>query len=570
MADAKLLKVLAQVAKAPAQSLASCTRRVVYIADPVVAPDEKAAAALEEALEALRKVGIEAVAFEALRARGAAEAEAAGGAGGAGAAAGGAAHPHPPTHVPPSPDDVAVVMFTSGTTGLPKGVLISHANIVAAAGGLSRCIAHPALPSDVRDAYLAYLPLAHIMEMVAEINAFAMGSAVGYGSPHTLTPTGVKMYTKGAGPPCEGDAAVLRPTYMVFAPAVLDKVYAGLKAKIAAQSPTVQRLFASGLASGAANFERGVVGASWLYNALVFKKVQALLGGRVKLMVTGSAPLAPTIQQFVQSVFCCPVRQGYGLTETCAGTCVADPSDNAVGVVGPPTASACVMLRDWAEGSYLTADAHNPDIGMPRGEILIGGPAVCQGYLVDPASPDPEVVKKNAEEFVVDAKGRRWFCTGDIGQITPAGVVQIVDRKKDLVKLQQGEYVALSKVENALKNCALVELPMCFGRSTESFCVALVCPQPAALRALGAELGLDVAALGHAGLCREAAVVAEVSRRCLAACKGARLVGFEVPRTIGLVADPWTPENDLLTAAMKLKRVPIVARHKAQLDALYS
>merc|ERR1719382_763010 len=113
---------------------------------------------------------------------------------------------------------------------------------------------------------------------------------------------------------------------------------------------------------------------------------------------------------------------------------------------------------------------------------------VCQGYLVDPEPPDADVIKKNATEFT-EEHGIRWFHTGDIGQFTPLGQLQIIDRKKDLVKLQQGEYVALSKVENALKSCPLVELPMCYARSTESYCIALICPSHPALKALGESMG---------------------------------------------------------------------------------
>jgi long-subunit acyl-CoA synthetase (AMP-forming) len=231
------------------------------------------------------------------------------------------------------------------------------------------------------------------------------------------------------------------------------------------------------------------------------------------------------------------------------------------------------------------------------------------GYLVDKDKPDPDVVKKNAEEFSVCALGHRWFHTGDIGQITVDGQLQIIDRKKDLVKLQMGEYVALSKVENVLKECPLVELPLCYADSREKFCVALVCPSHVALKALGRSLGLgeDVPAL-----CAHKQIIAEVSRtrtrtriltltltltlsltptlslsltlslsrtpnpnpeqvskQCLAVCKP-KLVGFEIPKVLGLVAETWTPDNDLLTAAMKLKRIPIVAKHKAELDALYA
>ena len=125
---------------------------------------------------------------------------------------------------------------------------------------------------------------------------------------------------------------------------------------------------------------------------------------------------------------------------------------------------------------------------------------------------------------------------------------------------------ASCQVENVLKECPLVELPLCYARSTESFCIALVCPSHVALKALGKSLGLgeDVPTL-----CANKQIIAEVSKQCLAVCKP-KLVGFEIPKKIGLVAETWTPDNDLLTAAMKLKRIPIVAKHKAELDSLYS
>jgi long-subunit acyl-CoA synthetase (AMP-forming) len=156
---------------------------------------------------------------------------------------------------------------------------------------------------------------------------------------------------------------------------------------------------------------------------------------------------------------------------------------------------------------------------------------VCMGYLVDKDKPDPDVVKKNVEEFSTCALGHRWFHTGDIGQITVDGQLQIIDRKKDLVKLQMGEYVALSKVENVLKECPLVELPLCYADSKEKFCVALVCPSHVALKALGRSLGLgeDVPTL-----CANKQIIAEVSKQCLAVCKP-KLVGFEIPKVIGLV-----------------------------------
>jgi len=290
--------------------------------------------------------------------------------------------------------------------------------------------------------------------------------------------------------------------------------------------------------------------------------VQALLGGSVKACITGSAPLAPGVQKFAQTCFNCPIRQGYGLTETCASSCIGEVFDNATGQVGTPTSCTCIKLRDWPEGGYQLADAHDPNIGMPRGEILIGGAMVSQGYLVDPSDPDPDVVQKNKTEFEVDSRGIRFFCTGDIGQITPEGTLMIIDRKKDLVKLQQGEYVALSKVENVLKLCPLVEYPMVYAESTRDFCIALICPNHGMLLKLAQDMGIAETDVG--ALCENGAIVEEVSKQCAAACKQGKLANLETPRKYGLVADTFSPENDCLTAAMKLKR-PVTAKIHAEL-----
>jgi len=209
----------------------------------------------------------------------------------------------------------------------------------------------------------------------------------------------------------------------------------------------------------------------------------------LKCMITGSAPLSPEIQKFVQTVLNAPVRQGYGLTETCAGSCVGFWGDNAVASVGPPTVSAVIRLADWQEGNYMNSDKNKPEVGMPRGEVLIGGPCVSEGYYINEKNPNAELKKKNAEDWI-EVKGERFFRTGDIGQINASGCLQIIDRKKDLWKGPNGEYVALTKVEAALKLCEFVDMPMCYGKTGGEFPIALICPQKARVLALGSELGL--------------------------------------------------------------------------------
>jgi long-subunit acyl-CoA synthetase (AMP-forming) len=461
--------------------------------------------------------------------------------------------------VAPKPSNVAVIMYTSGTTGNPKGVMISHENIIGTIAGVLPTFETVAEAGDV---FLAYLPLAHIFEMVTEITMAAMGVIIGYGNPHTLTDTGVKLKR----PESSGDAGVLRPTVMIFAPAVLDKVYQAVQAKMTALPGPVKTLFGWGVANGASRFEDNKIGASGFYN-MIFKSVQKIVGGRLKIGVSGSAPLSAEIQKFVQTVLNIPIRQGYGLTETCAASCLAEISDNTVCQVGPPLLNTTIRLADWEEGNYRNADESNPDIGMRRGEVLIGGPGVTLGYYVDPSSPDPEMQKKNQEDWVV-IDGIRFFRSGDIGQITKNGSLQIIDRKKDLWKGPQGEYVALTKVEAALKLCPYAELSMCYGRTGANFPIALICPAKPKLKELAKEFGLDASDI--AALCANPKVEEKISTECKKVCKAQKLAEFETPKKFGLVADTWTPENDMLTAALKMKRPAIAARDKAVIDKCYA
>jgi len=461
-----------------------------------------------------------------------------------------------------APEDTAVIMYTSGTTGKSKGVIISHEACVAMT--LSFAKANPQFTSS--DVYVAYLPLAHIMEMTIEFWLFSVGASMGYGSPHTLTDTGVKL-AKG----CRGDAPLLKPTAMLFAPAVLDKVYAAVQRK-ANSSKVAKLLFGSALAEGEKRFDHGLVGAGAFWDAVVMKKIQGLIGGKVTYMASGSAPLSPSVQIFVQTCFNCPVRQGYGCTETCGGSCIGHVSDNTPAQVGSPTPVTYVRLRDWEEGGYRNADVDDPSIGRRRGEVLLGGPAICKGYYVDETDPDPAIVEKNRDDFCT-IHGVRYFCTGDVGDVDASGRLKIIDRKKDLFKGAAGEYVALSKVEAALKLSKFVEMPMVYGQTGMADVVALISPQPPAILDLAKDLGLpskDVVTLVG-----EPKIHKAVADALTAQCKAAKLHAFEIPKAFGLViapdgSPPWTPDNDLLTSTMKLKRPAIAKAFKADLDKAYA
>merc|ERR1711988_1729397 len=233
---------------------------------------------------------------------------------------------------------------------------------------------------------------------------------------------------------------------------------------------------------------------------------------------------SPEVQKYVQTVLAAPVRQRYGLTETCAGSSCAFWGDNSTSSVGPPTVCSVIRLADWAEGNYMNSDKDKPEIGMRRGEILIGGPCVSLGYFINPAYPNPELEKKNAEDWL-EIDGIRFFRTGDVGQILPNGTLQIIDRKKDLWKGPNGEYVAFSKVEAALKLCEFVEMSMVYGKTGGEYPIALVVPQKARIMELGVELALKDS---FDELCKNEMVIHRVTMACQEQCKSQKLREFEI------------------------------------------
>lgn len=441
----------------------------------------------------------------------------------------------------PSPDDLAVIMYTSGSTGVPKGVLITHKNLMSGMAGQCQKIKNLG-PKDV---YVGYLPLAHVLELGAEISCLAHGTCIGYSSPLTLTDNSSKI-KKGS----KGDLSVLKPTLMAAVPMIMDRLYKGVWEKVNMGGSFSRALFEWAYDYKKKRIENGYT--TPLLDKYIFSKVSLVLGGRVRMMLSGGAPLSEKTQRFMNICFRCPVLQGYGLTETCGAGTIQEVDDLSTGRVGAPLICNELRLRDWPEGNYTSKDKP-----CPRGEILLGGGNIVQGYHKMP--------EKTKEDFT-DIDGTWYFCSGDIGQIDPDGCLRVIDRKKDLVKLQGGEYVAVGQVETVLKMVPIVEQIYIHADSNHEFTVVFIVPSTKHLEDLAESLGVS----GELeDLCKDKKVESEVLKKLTESGIKGDLERFSLPRKIKICPEPWMPESGLVTDSFKVKRKNFVEHYKKDIEEMY-
>jgi long-chain acyl-CoA synthetase len=414
--------------------------------------------------------------------------------------------------------DLATLIYTSGTTGEPKGVMLTHGNIAA-----NQNFAVRDFDIGPTDVCISFLPLSHITARALDYVMFSRGAQVVYCGQFDKLPLAMRE---------------IRPTVFVGVPRVYEKIRQEVERR-AGLSPVRRRLLAQAVNLGSRHAQTVYAGktpssALWkLADKLVYSKVKAAFGGRVRIFLSGGAPLGIDTARWFASVGI-PAWEGYGLTETSPVIAINSAVAQRMGSVGKPLPNVELNFA-------------------PDGELLVRGPFIFGGYWHKPAA--------NAECF--DADG--WFHTGDIAHLDSDGFLYITDRKKELLKTSGGKLVAPQPIENKLKTSILVSQVALVG-DKHKFISALICPNFVALEEWARTHGMPAA--NRAELVADSRVQNLYDELIRSINTG--LANFETIKRFRLVPDEWSQDSGELTPSMKLKRRVITQRYAAVVDAIYA
>jgi len=457
-------------------------------------------------------------------------------------------------------EDLCNIMYTSGTTGLPKGVMLSNIGVICAVVAAGDRVGEYLFADGAEGgSHFSYLPLAHIFELMVQMYVLSSGLPVGFGCGN------IKKLAE--------DLNALRPTLFIGVPRIYGKFFEKFWAQVSGSNFVKKKIAKDGFKSSTVYIRDNQ--RSGFYDNILWKGVAAKMGlDRCKVMLTGAAPMPGYLMEFMKLVGGCPMLEGYGLTETTAAGGISQADDTTVGHVGVPPICCELRLKNVPEMNYLNTDTcivDGKELSIPRGEIQIRGEVVFKGYF--------KMKEKTKEVLSEDG----WFSSGDIGRINPNGTVSIIDRKKNIFKMSQGEYIAVEKIENQYMKSPSLNQIWVYGNSHKSFIIAVVVPNAMWV----------TAALGNRWTCEAAPASEEfnsefekictenydeVKKMVIADMKQnlGKLKGFEKIRDIHMeikldnLLQGFNIENNCLTPSFKLKRPQLLARYTNQLKELYT
>jgi long-chain acyl-CoA synthetase len=414
------------------------------------------------------------------------------------------------------PEDIATMLYTSGTTGSPKGVLLSHNNIYSNVQAVQTMF-----EASAEDTAVSFLPLSHILERMVDYWLFYNGVTIAYVHNIDLV----------------ADSLVeVQPTIAVSTPRLYEKVYdkvisqTGVKGKLVAWAARVASRWTEARLSGRSPGP-GTSIQHAIADRLVFKKLRGRIGGKLRFFISGGAPLSLHVARFFYGANIL-ILEGYGLTETSPVTNVNTEEDLKFGTVGKPVPGTEVRIAD-------------------DGEILIRGPQVMQGYYNLP----------DATAEAIDVEG--WFHTGDVGEIDEEGYLRITDRKKDLIVTAGGKNIAPQPIENRVKQSPFIDEAVMVG-DRRPYAILLLVPNADKLEEWRSQQGIDETG---ESLLRDSRVRAKLEEESLGNLEG--FARFERPKKVALLSAEFTIESGVLTPTQKVKRRVVEDRYSDVIEGLY-
>lgn len=423
-----------------------------------------------------------------------------------------------------TPDDLATIIYTSGTTGEPKGVMLSHRNLVFDAVGSGQ---H--LGPDANDVFLSFLPLSHVFERT--VLYLLMNCDV-----QICFACGIETVAE--------DMKEIHPTIVTAVPRLFEKIYATINKRAADQPPMKQRIFQRAIKVGrevaVLKDQRKSVPFTLalqhkVLDGLVFSKWREAVGGRIRFFVSGGAAL-PKELGLIFSAAGIEILQGYGLTETSPVVACNKPGNNRFGTIGQPIAGVKVKIA---------AD----------GELLVQGDLVMQGYYKLPEAT-AEMIKEYPDGI--------WLHTGDIGEMDAEGFLKITDRKKDLIKTNLGKYIAPQQIENLIGGIPLVEQVIIIGNQRK-YPSALIVPNFDALKTYANSLSLDTK--DKATLAKHPRILEFFKKKVDEVTK--ELAPHEKVKKIALLTQEFTIDGGELTPSLKIRRKFVEDKYRDLIDSLY-
>ncbi|MGH0132210.1 UNVERIFIED_CONTAM: hypothetical protein FKN15_048937 [Acipenser sinensis] len=393
--------------------------------------------------------------------------------------------------VPPQPDDLSIVCFTSGTTGNPKGVMLTHGNVVADFSGFLKVTEKVIFPRQ-DDVLISFLPLAHMFERLIQSVVYCHGGRIGFFQGD------IRLLSE--------DMKALRPTVFPVVPRLLNRMYDKIFSQ--ANSPVKRFLLEFAAKRKAAEVRSNIIRNDSLWDRLFFGKIQASLGGRVRMIVTGAAPASPAVLGFLRAALGCQVYEGYGQTECTAGCTFTTPGDWTSGHVGAPLPCNLIKLVDVEEMNYFASKGEGEN-----------------------------------------------------------GTLRIIDRKNHIFKLAQGEYIAPEKIENIYIRSEPVAQVYVHGHSLQSCLVGIVVPDPEVMPPWARKKGFK----GQYGeLCKDKDLKKAIMEDLVRLGKANGLHSFEQVKDIYIHSEMFAIQNGLLTPTLKAKRPELRDYFKERIEELYA